>query len=175
MTTYLNVAVTEIAELHDWPFLLASTTGTSPLTISDLRSIESVSTPSSKLTPIDRRDLSDYATNLSQTGTPNHYYLSSSTQISTYPVGTETLTVRYWKVPTELSAGGDTPVIPTRYHYAIVDYAAARAYADSDNPEAAANARREGERLVGLMMESLLQGQHDRPMSRQAMLTFHGD
>jgi hypothetical protein len=45
--------------------------------------------------------------------------------------------VTYIKVPTDLSATNQTPAIPTRYHYLLVDGAVLEAYKDTDNLDAA--------------------------------------
>lgn len=173
ITTWINVAYNELLETADWPFLTATASGIAPLTISDLRTIESVAIADRKLEPADRRDLSDRYMDLSVEGTPESYFLTSATTLDTYPRGTDTLTVRYWKAPAELS-GSDTPVIPARYHYAIVDWAVARAYEDSDEPQMAAAARAAGDRLLQAMTTSLLNGQHDRP-TRMVMSGGHWD
>src|SRR3954462_2289412 len=63
----------DICEVQDWPFLEASTSGTAPVTVSDLRTVEYVidSTNGVKLSPIDRRNLTDWTVDLTTTGTPS--------------------------------------------------------------------------------------------------------
>ena len=125
---YINSAYQiDICEDSDWPFLEVTTTGTAPLTITDLRSIESVidTTQACKLRPLDRRSITDdYDTSLTTAGSPSFYYLTTATTVSVYPANTtDTLSVRYWKFPAALSAASDTPVVPTRFHPLIVDAA----------------------------------------------------
>jgi hypothetical protein len=54
--------------------------------------------------------------------------------LKVWPADTSTsLTVRYLKVPTDLSSGADVPVVPTRYQPLIVDFAVVRALKDRSN------------------------------------------
>ena len=161
---YINRAYYEICEDADWPFLEATTSGAAPLAVSDLRTIETVidSTTKTRLSPLDRRHILETDYQLSTTGSPTHYYLTSGTTVAVYPANTtDTIAVRYWKVPTILTTG-TTPVIPTRFHNLIVDRAVALAYLDADNAEMyAVYMDLFGEGLAK-MRESLLVGQHDR-------------
>lgn len=160
---WLNDAAHEIDELEDWPYLNASTTGAAPLTIADLRTVESVAIVSDMLVlePQDRRSLVDYYVDLTTTGTPTFYYITTGTTINVYPANTsKTLTVRYWKFTADMSAGTDAPAMPDRFRMAVVERACAKAYRDSDNPQAAADCLGESERIVQTMRESLLLPQH---------------
>jgi hypothetical protein len=136
---YINDAyLLDICEEEDWPFLEATAEGAAPLEISDLRAVESVidSTQEVELRPLDRRHIvADVDTNLTTVGTPAYYYLTEGKTVNVYPISTtDTLKVRYWKVPTELS-GTASPLLPTRFHSLIVDGAVARAYENSDDHE----------------------------------------
>lgn len=160
---YINAAYVELCEQARWLFLLTSTTGTAPITIADLRTVESVEIASTqtKLRPLDRRHLTDSDPALDQTGVPDTYYFTGQTTIAVHPANTSlSLTVRYWKFPAVLS-GTDEPVVPLRYRIAIVDYAAARAYMDAGERAHAHAARTEGDRMVQFMYESLLDPQAD--------------
>ena len=164
---YVNDAyLLDICESESWPFLHASEEGTAPLTIADLRSVEAVlnATQNQKLTPLDPREITEsYDTDLTTTGTPNFYYIDSQTTISVYPANTsDTLLVRYWKAPEALS-GSESPVLPSRFHSLIVDYAVARAYEDSDDYELAQNARENADGRLAKMRESLLGWNRDLP------------
>lgn len=110
----------------DWPWLKATTTGTAPLTISDLRRVRSVADSTSQypLDMVDAEDISDFAsTNLALTGRPVYWYLTSDTVLTTYPVGTVTLSVRYIKFSPALTADGNSPLIPAQYRMTWVDLA----------------------------------------------------
>ena len=160
---WVNLAYTEVCEQDDWPFLRASTTGSAPLSISDLGSISNVRNSSLDLAMEyrDERDLIDLFGDLTVTGDARWYYLTSESTIAVFPAdASSTLKVTYWKVPSELSADSDTPLLPSRYHMAIVEYAVAHAYKDNDNPQAAQVARQEGDRLVQMMRERLLIPSH---------------
>ena len=162
---WLNQAYREICEMDDWPFLATSTTGTAPLTISDVQTVESLTNQTQeRMIPfVDRRTLVENYPDLTRTGSAEFAYFDDVDTINTYPVSTDVLAVRYWRVVSDLSDDSDQPVIPARYQYAIVDYACSRAYMDSDNPEMAAIVRAEGDRLVQMMRERLLLQQVQDP------------
>ena len=159
----LNDAMHEIDELFDWPYLNAATTGTAPLTVSDLRTVESVviTARSAWLAPIDRRTLTESVIDVTTTGTPSFFYVTGGTVINVFPANTtDTLTVKYWKFGPDLSANGDAPLMPDRYRMAIVHYAVASALEDKSNYQEAAAARARGDQLVDRMRQSLLAPQH---------------
>lgn len=162
---FLNDAyLLDICEAEDWAFLEASAEGASPLAISDLRSVEYVTNPTqlTKLVPIDRREVTDYDTDLSTAGTPGFYYLTEGTTINAFPVSAESLYVRYYKTPPALT-GSTSPVLPTRFHNLIVDAAVVRGYEDSDDWELARNAEEAFQRRLMVMREALLAVYRDGP------------
>jgi hypothetical protein len=127
LDAWLNEAKNRFEDYNfDWPWLKTSTTGTAPVTISDLRRVSSVVDQSTKL-PIDPVPASatiefDYA-DLTLAGPPGGWYLTSDTVLTTFPVGTGTLSVRYIKFSPELSGDSDAPLIPARYRTTWVDLA----------------------------------------------------
>lgn len=155
---YINVAYHELCDLEEWPFLETTASGAAPLTISDLRTVLSVydSAGNINLTARERRALVDDYRDLTTTGSPRFFYVDGSA-LSTYPVG-GTLAVRYIKVPVDLT-GTDIPLVPSRFHYVIVDIAARRAYIDSDAFDKAQGVQAEVDRMVAVMRDSLLQTQ----------------
>ena len=159
---WINQSYMEILEMDDWPFLQTSVQSQTPLIISDLGTIESVTnvTASRNIGFIDRRTLVEQYPDLAATGSPDYAYITQGTTLNTYPVGSDTILVRYLRLAGELADTDDQPEIPSRYQYAIIDYACARAYMDSDNPEMAQLARRDGDSLVQMMRERLLVQQH---------------
>lgn len=162
----LNYAYSvDICEAEDWPFLETTATGSSPLTISDLRAVESVidTTNDVKLIPLDRRTITDFDVDLARAGAPTNYYVTSGTIVNVYPANTVSLSVRYWEVPTALSSESDTPVIPTRFHPVIVDAAVMRAYELADEYVAQQAAFTAFQGRLEQMRFSLLEQQHDRP------------
>lgn len=162
---FINQAYRDICEMDDWPYLTVTTTGTAPLTISDLGTIESIVDEGENrvISPADRRTLVETYPDLTLTGSAQFYYMTGASTIATYPVSSSTLRVRYWRVVSDLDATTDQPAIPARYQYAIIEYACMRAYTDSDNPEMAQYCRAEGDRLVQMMRERLLYPQHQQP------------
>ena len=159
---WINQSYMEILEMDDWPFLQTSVQSQTPLIISDLGTIESVTnvTASRNIGFIDRRTLVEQYPDLSAAGSPDYAYITQGTTLNTYPVGSDTILVRYLRLAGELADTDDQPEIPSRYQYAIIDYACARAYMDSDNPEMAQIARRDGDSLVQMMRERLMVQQH---------------
>lgn len=164
---FVNRAYFDICDADSWPFTEATTTGAAPKTISDLNKVEYVldSTNLVKLSPLDRRILTDYTTDLTTTGTPTWYYLTSGTTVNVYPANTSiSLSVRYWKVPTILSADGDTPLVPNRFRMTIVTGAIVWAYRDNDESEMARAAQEDFQGEIEQMRDALLnQASEDRP------------
>lgn len=161
---YLNDAyLVDICEEEDWPFLEDVKEGPAPLEIADLRAIEYVTnaTQVTKLDPLLRsRITDDWNPDLTQVGTPSLYYVTKGTTVNVFPVSTDEIAVRYWKVPTRLS-GNATPLLPERFHSLIVDGAVARAYEDSDDYELAQAAKDRFDARLAKMAESLGMLQHD--------------
>lgn len=167
-TYFINAAYSALCDSGNWPFLEATTTGTAPLSISDLGRIEYVidSTSGLKLAPVDRRGLTDtQGTDLTLPGSPYLYYLTSGNTINVYPTSTtDSLTVRYWKVPTALSGDSDTPLVPNRYRLNIVNGAVAWAYRDNDELDAAAATEQVFRDEIERMRDDLMhQAAEDRP------------
>lgn len=173
---FINSAYQEICDLHDWPFLEASTTNTPPLNIADMRTVESVidTTSKRKLVPIDRRDLTDYCPDLTVTGDPGYYYLTLGTTINVFPVAAHNLLVRYWRVAPDLVNNADLPAFPARYHELIVLGACRRALVDDTDSPDYQLIDTEYQRGISIMAEKLGVLQHDRP-DTQSMVSFHED
>ena len=153
----------DICEDEPWFFLEATATGTAPLTISDLRTIEYVIdlTNVEKLQPLlQARITDDWNPDLTETGTPSLYYVTKGTTVNVFPVAADEIQVNYWKVPPKLT-GTDEPLLPERWHSLIVDGAVARAYSESDDYELAQAARSEFEARLQQMRESLESQQRD--------------
>lgn len=159
---WINDAAHQIDDLEPWLYLQASATGPAPLTIADLGRIESVVDVANLnvLTYVDRRDVTDYVADLTTTGSPSMYFVTGGTVVTTYPLSTRTLTVRYSKVAADMSATTDTPAMPDRFRMAIVEYAVAQAYRDVSNWDGAAQAQAAGDAIVRRMVEwnTLAQG-----------------
>lgn len=166
VTRWLNDAMHTVDELADWPYLNTTTTGANPLTIADLRTIESVTDVAllNQLIPRDRRDLRNAYGDLTTTGTALYYYVTGGTTITTYPVTTNTLTVDYWKFGEDLAAAGDAPLMPDRFRYILVDYAVAQGLRDTGDLQGAAEAQNAGDQRLQVMVNSLLRVTHQGPV-----------
>lgn len=127
LDVWLNTAKNRFEDYpYDWPWLKATASGATPLTISDLRRVRSVVDPTNRM-PLDQVDADDILdfedTNLALVGRALQWYLTSDTVLASYPVGAASLSVRYIKFSPELSADGDAPLIPARYRQTWVDLA----------------------------------------------------
>jgi hypothetical protein len=107
---YINRARARIDGLHRWPYRL--TTTTSIASISDMGQVDSVRDTSQErqLDESSYTDLFYEYSDLTDTGTPSFWY-RTSTGVATYPVTTDTVTVRYWK-RTPVLTETDTPLMP---------------------------------------------------------------
>lgn len=130
----VNDAVHELDAMEPrWPYLLTSTTGAAPLTVTDLGDVTTVmNTVLDVPVPFeDYEDLTRWAGELTQTGVdPQVWYFTpgSTTSISTYPVTTRTLQVVYYKTTVDLSAGADEPLCPERWRHLLKDMAVRNAH-----------------------------------------------
>ena len=166
---YINWARAEVDETALWPYRIATAAGAAPLTIADLGVIEDVidtANSNNPLAPMDHSDLIKYFRNLATAGSASYYYLSTATSVAAYPT-TATLSVRYYKIPADLSAGSDTPLVPTRWHRLIVDIACRMAERDAGNHEAAEALNAQIERDKQLMLQSLMIFQTEPTFIRQ--------
>lgn len=159
---WINRAYNRICDRQAWPFLEATTTGAAPLTISDVRAVLSVidTDNDNVLEPEDFRTIREADPTLAVTGNPDYWYLNGSA-LSVYPAWTGNLSVHYLKVPATLTADSDTPVLPTRYHPLLVDFAVCEAYKDSDNLEAWQILRGDVEEQVQEMTNALFANAYD--------------
>lgn len=154
---FLNRAATDIYERKPWPFLETTATGASPLTIADVRQVMSVadSTNDAPLFPLDRRNVVMADPTLNDTGAPTNWYLED-TVLKTWPTTSVSLSVRYLKVPADMSSGSDEPLIPNRYRLLIVDGAMLEAYKDADAFDADGALREDYEQALRRMADTLM-------------------
>lgn len=165
-TAWLNASYKEICSLERWPWLEATATGTAPLTISDIDTLESVTDTTNvrKLAPMDRRNISDQYPDLTLPGAPMWYYTNSGSSVAVFPVTAVSLSVRYWKIPPDLSSGSDTPVVPATFHDVIVLGAVRRGLVDDQDAADYQQVVAEYGLRVETMRELYLYGQDaDRP------------
>lgn len=71
-------------------------------------------------------------------GVPRYYAIDGQ-NLHVYPTPDNVypLELRYWKLPAQLVADGDTPTIPADYHALLVFWALKRCYAAEDDPQTA--------------------------------------
>jgi hypothetical protein len=135
--SFINQGRAELDNLYCWPYRLTSASGASPLTITDLGTIEEVADTAQSGSPpldyADRRSLRDSYGDITRTGSPSFFFIDNGV-VRTYPVG-GTLAVRYYKRTPLLVADADTPLAPVDYHLLYVDFAARWAAKDGFQPD----------------------------------------
>jgi hypothetical protein len=153
---YLNRALHLINESGPWEYLVTSSSGAAPLTVSDLRSVLSVVHTSGKryLKALDRRVILEQDPDQSRTGSPEFYWIDGLTTVRVWPISTDSISVRYLKNETDLTTG-ETPLLPARYHHVWIDQAAVLAYRDDDNFEAARELQASVDREIAGMLKTL--------------------
>lgn len=151
---WVNDANHRIENMEPWWFLQASTTGSSPVTVTDLGRIRTVLDGSNDnvLLPATSEYLLNVYGDLSTTGTAQYFYMVGGA-ITVFPVSTNTLTVSYLKSSADMSSNSDTPLIPDRYRMAIVEYAVAQGLRDKSNWAEAREAQAAGDEIVAQMRE----------------------
>ena len=162
---WLNQAYLELCEERNWPFVEATNSAVMPQTITDLRQVLSVAdtTNGNVLKWADRRDVVARDPDLSETGTADTWFFDGAV-IRVHPANTTaTHSVRYLKVPAELSADADAPVVPARFQDLIVDGAVYRALKDNDEYDSAIALRDIWEIGVQKMADSQLMRNYDSP------------
>lgn len=166
---YLNDSMHGVDSSFDWPYKVATTTGTAPLTITDLQTIETITDIGSLnvLKPRDRRDLRQEFADLTQTGRPLYYYLVNNV-INVFYANTSTvLTVDYQKVAPDMVSGSDTPLMPDRYRYCLVEYTVSRLFRDEDAVPESQAAQQAGDSIVAQMTYDLMKQQHQESQDIQ--------
>jgi hypothetical protein len=163
---YINAARAELDRMHLWPWREKSVTGIAPVSVTDLGTIEAVTneTLDYRLQAAQFRNLLDWYGDLSTTGTPGCYYLASPSGtpvVATYPTGSDTIGVQYWKVTADLSSAGDEPDSPSEAHYLIVDLAVRRAYRDKHQHQEAEAIQSEIDRQLAALLDQYPPGVGD--------------
>lgn len=136
--TFVQRSYRTVCAARSWPFLIETTSGTAPLSLPDLREVFSVKDTTNEAQPrgVRREWLVAHSPNLTDTGTPQFWYLDDEA-LKLYPVDEAVeLEVRYKKRPA-LLADSDTPLIPEEWQYLIVDLAVAHCLRDDDEYEEA--------------------------------------
>lgn len=169
---WLNQSYLEVCALEAWPFLETSTTGVSPLAISNLRHVVAVldTTNDVRLDYADYDSIVDLYPDPTVTGVPVFWYVAGGTTVTVIPVNsTVSLAVNYLKVPTELSNASDTPLLPAAYHDIIVLGAWRRGLLDDSSAGDYTLIRSEWNGRIDAMRQALLN------VPRSQHLTFAGE
>lgn len=162
VTRWINQAVREITDAASWPFLEETVSETAPLVVPYLGHVLSfASEGGEQLTYVPRSQIASWDPDFNDTGSASHWYKESEGTLKVYPEDPSTFTVRYLRVPEELSEDGDATLIPAAYQDLIVDGAVVRAYKNRDNFEAAQFVRQEWERGLVQMRHALLKPNYD--------------
>jgi hypothetical protein len=158
-TTLINIAVNEICSYMPWPFMETSVgPSASPLTITDLGWVLSVvdSLADVSLSRDDRRRTLTDDADLSDTGTPQVYWLEGNT-VTVWPgSATDTITVRYVKTPVDLSSDADVPLIPTGFHDLIVHGTVLQAQLDNDMLQSYQMTRQVWQTRIDQMVQAIM-------------------
>ena len=167
---FINRGMRALDGMALWPYLESSATGTAPLAISDLLTVEAVldTTNDVELLPDTYQNLrARFGGDLSTAGNPSYWYMATPggvRTVATYPVSSSVqIGVQYWRVTSALSSGSDVPAAPARWHDLIVDLAAIRAYRDMHNHGAAESLQAQVDRDVAQMRQELFTDQVQGP------------
>jgi hypothetical protein len=161
----INRARARLDGMHTWPYREASATGTATLLIPTLGIVEAVGneTQNYPLEEIGYKDLVDCGADLALAGSPQYWYRtypSGQPVVATYPTSSsDSIGVQFWAITPDLTADGDLPEAPDRYHLLYVDIAQQAAERDRGNHAAAQALQPEVDRQVTEMVEDLLQQQ----------------
>ena len=163
MTEFVNEAVQAIGEERDWPWQDAlddfNTDGSAAYTLPyDWARTRTVSIDNY---PVERINVLDGDTFDRYYRGGIYSYAIEGDEIIFYPTPTSGLAVkhRYVAVEQPLVSDSDEPLIPTRFHQAIVNYASAIVHDRSGDDKRAASARLEYERWFRRMLDSLIRNQ----------------
>lgn len=168
---FLNDTYWDICAREPWPFLEATSAVTvnanglvtSPTDIGKVLSLTDVIG-----TRLEPQRLDDFtqgnASQLTLTGNPDRYYFIGD-QLYVYPISTSnSLTIRYVRVPAALTTSPDaTPILPLRHHRVIVLGALIKCYMMEDDPENSALNTNAYEQRIAQMRNDLWMHQYDRP------------
>ena len=168
-SSQVDADINDVRELLDhmylWPYREASATGPAPLSIGDLGTVEAVldldlDVP---LRPAKWGWLLSMFGDLSLTGSPEFFYVATpdgtTPAVATYPVGSGSIGVQYYKVTSSLDVDSDEPEAPDRFHSLLVDMAVQRAYMRTDQFQAAQALQPFVDQRLSVMVGQLLGGQ----------------
>lgn len=171
--TWINLGYQDFVLRELWPFREVTDTfdtiaGTQEYTLSteftdiDAQNILSVAiqgSAQSKLTywPYNQLRASQPDFDQEAVAVPRRYYIKSG-KIGLWPAPNDvyTIAVDYYKVPTELDADSDEPIIPLAYREALMQYALSLEHDFNTDPDLAQKAMNRYEQIVALARNNLL-------------------
>lgn len=167
-TRWINDAMHQIDDAPEgWPYLYTSSNYTTPAAFTDLARVKSVQYQNQPLTYASYEWLANQNM-VGATGTPVYYYIIENAvalrTVYVFPNQVATVNIGYLRTVPDLVAGSDTPWIPDRFRYAIVDYAVAKGLRDKSNYQEAAAAKQAGDETMQAMRDfyNLLPGGFDQ-------------
>jgi hypothetical protein len=133
----VNLAYKKTYNRELWPWRSATTSGTTPLAVTG--TIKQVLTSEgAPLSPAEQETLENNSYILTETGTPECWYLDADRSVDVFPATSAAVTVRYYAKAATLTSDSETPDIPEDYHYLIVLDAVRRGKLENGEVEAAA-------------------------------------
>jgi hypothetical protein len=110
----------------------------------------------------------EYKLGVIDSGTPEVFAVKPDNVLDVYPTPdtTTSISVEYWKTPTELSADSDTSPIPARFHNIIIARAKIYYGENEDAPEILNGALASFEDLMDKLESDQLPGQKNRRFSK---------
>jgi len=160
----INDAMHELDEMYVWPYRESSGSGETPVTVSDLGTIELVTNETDQyvIEPRTYQWLSETFGDLSLTGDPKYYYVAwpeGVPVVATYPTNTDTVGVQYWKIRADLSDSIDEPLAPARFHSVYLKIAQRMAESERGNVNIVQALQGEIDLMVARMVNALCGGQ----------------
>lgn len=158
----INRARARLDGMYLWPYREDSAQGAAPLSVPTLGIVEAVTneTRGYVLEEMGYADVLEFGdTSLTGSGYPAFWYRSTpagAPVVNTYPSGTDTIGVQFWKVCVDLSGDSDTPQAPSRFHLLIVDIAQQQAERERGNFDASQSLQPDIDRQVSEMVDQLL-------------------
>lgn len=192
--TYLNHSYMMFCTREPWPFLekLVTTTFTTSsaqqfTATTDVKQVLSIINTTQGYALDPERASTIYKNNASTltiTGSPAWYYSPISNtaapmgkQVHVYPQpsAADAVQMRYIYIPALLTAGGDIPVVPERFHRILVFGALWQAYRLEDDPQSGDEYETMFEEGIQMARNDLWDIQYDRPDYVADVMSEYGD
>lgn len=179
---YLNHSQQMFCAREPWPFLEKLLTSTFTASqaqqftaITDIKQVLSLINTTQGYALDPERASTVYKDNvatLTVPGTPTWYYtpvnnaaapMGKQVHVYPQPAAADAVQLRYIYIPTLLTAGGDIPVVPERFHRILVFGALWQAYRLEDDPQSGDEYETMFEEGIQMARNDLWDAQYDRP------------